>query len=109
MSHGAHTNESEFAAFWGLWMSFGSFSSLRNVSECDAALSAKMPGQGLIQRQRAGSLEDHQHRESENEDVIFNSVAFFISIPVHKESKFPVNCKQRHAHDHGDAQSGDAA
>ena len=47
--------------------------------------------QYLVQREGAASLDHYRHRESKDQDVIFNSMALFISIPVHKESELPVN------------------
>ena len=65
--------------------------------------------QNLIQGEGTCSLDHHCQRESENQDVVFNSMAFFFSIPVHEEPELPVNCNERNNHDYSDAESGDAA
>jgi hypothetical protein len=78
-------------------------------SDRDATWGAEVPGQGLIEGQWTGSLDDDEHRERKYENMVFNSVAFFVPIPIHKEPEFSVNCKQRYTHNYGDAERGDTA
>jgi hypothetical protein len=65
--------------------------------------------QNLIQAEGSSSLDHHCQRESKNQDMVFNSMAFLVSVPVHEKSEFPVNRNKRDAHDHCDAKGCDPA
>src|SRR5262245_21180712 len=65
-------------------------------------------GQGTVQGPGTGTDNNQSDRDAEHEQVIFESLALLVTVPVDEEPVLPVNCDDRYEHHTRDAEGGDA-
>src|ERR687892_1708322 len=61
-------------------------------------LELPWPHQSAIQRPGTGTNNNQGDRDARRKQVVFESLAFLVAVPVHKETVWPVNCDDSHEH-----------
>src|SRR6266576_1527194 len=65
------------------------------------------PHQSAVQRPGTGTNNNQGDRDARRKQVIFESLAFLVAVPVHKETVWP-NCNDSHEHHARDAEGRNA-
>ena len=74
-----------------------------------AGLAAEPPGDNAVQGGLAGSVDKHDEREADGEEMIFEAFAFLMALPVHEESVGPMHSHNHYDHDFAGAERGHRA